>query len=542
MAASLLRSILTPLFASIRQGSTTPDTYWRSLHYFNLYRLAISGVFVFGHFVVGNNPLYGADDPRMFFTISLVYFAFAMLMAFFISLRLPRFILQLSAQTIGDIVFIVLLMHVSGGVKSGLGMLLVVALAASSLISKGRQAMFFAAMAAIAVLLEQSYQLFVAGVKDDYFHAAMLGMGFFATAGLGHFLARQVVASERLVEQKSIDLENLAQVNELVIHEMQDGVLVVDMKGRVRSHNARCETLIGRPPRIWNDLRLNDYAPALAERLTRWRKDRNTVFPPMQVRVTGKEIATRFSPIDSGGSETGAVVFLEDVGQQQALAQQIKLAALGRLTANIAHEIRNPLSAIGHATQLLQEDEHDKAEARLLQIIRDNTLRLDRIVQDVLQLNRRDRAQRETIQPEPFLRSFVEQFCLAEKVPVGAISLEMDSDQMICFDRAHLHQVLWNLCRNAWRHSRQGEASIRIYVSAAHLENVVQIDVIDDGPGVDKQLVNQLFEPFFTTFSSGTGLGLYIAREICEANGASLDYIEVAPGGQFRVCCKGGPC
>ncbi|MEN6586051.1 MAG: ATP-binding protein, partial [Sulfuricella sp.] len=281
--------------------------------------------------------------------------------------------------------------------------------------------------------------------------------------------------------------------------------------------------------------------PALAERMTRWRNDRDTVFPPMRVRVTGKEISTRFSPIDAD-SDVGAVIFLEDVSLQQAQAQQIKLAALGRLTANIAHEIRNPLSAIGHATQLLQEEEHDKTEVRLLQIIRDNTLRLDRIVQDVLQLNRRDRAQRETIQPEVFLRGFIEQICLAEKIPTRGISLEMESVQAICFDRAHLHQVLWNLCVNAWRHSRQAEGSIRIYVSAAHLENVVQIDVIDDGPGVDKALVAQLFEPFFTTFSGGTGLGLYIAREICEANGASLDYIEVAPGGQFRICCKGGSC
>lgn len=541
MAATMMRKILAPFLADIKRTAFPPDPYWRSLHYFNLYRLIVSGFFVVSYLVMGSTPVYGADDPKLFFAVSVIYVFFGAFMALAVSVRWPSFILQLSFQAVGDVVFLVLLMHASGGVKSGIGMLLVVALAASSLISKGRQAMFFAAVAAIAVLLEQSYQLFVMDVKEDYFHSAMLGMGFFATAGLGHFLAKQVVASERLVEQKSIDLENLAQVNELVIHEMQDGVLVVDEYGRVRSHNARCEGLLGPPPRIWSDLRLDDYAPALEGRLARWRRDRNSVFTPLQVRATGKQINTRFSPIDAD-SDVGAVIFLEDVSQQQARAQQIKLAALGRLTANIAHEIRNPLSAISHATQLLQEEEHDKTEVRLLQIIRDNTLRLDRIVQDVLQLNRRDRAQRETIQPEVFLRAFIEQFCLAEKVPVAAISLEMESDQAICFDRAHLHQVLWNLCVNAWRHSRQSDGSLRIYVSAAYLENVVQVDVIDDGPGVDKALVAQLFEPFFTTFSSGTGLGLYIAREICAANGASLDYIEVAPGGQFRICCEGGPC
>ncbi|WP_173066430.1 two-component system sensor histidine kinase NtrB [Sulfurimicrobium lacus] len=537
----MMRKILAPFLTDLKRTVSPPEPYWRSLHYFNLYRLIVSGFFVVSFLVLDRIPVYGADDPRLFFGVSVVYVFFAILMAIAVRVRWPAFIMQLSVQSIGDAAFIVLLMHASGGVKSGIGMLLVVSLAASSLISKGRQAMFFAAVAAIAVLLEQSFRLFVLDVKEDYFQAAMLGMGFFATAGLGYYLAKQVVASERLVEQKSIDLENLAQVNELVIHEMQDGVLVVDGIGRVRTHNARCEGLLGPPPRIWSDLRLNDYAPALAERMTRWNNDRNTIFPPMRVRVTGKEVSTRFSPIDAG-SDVGAVIFLEDVSLQQAQAQQIKLAALGRLTANIAHEIRNPLSAIGHATQLLQEEEHDKTEVRLLQIIRDNTLRLDRIVQDVLQLNRRDRAQRETIQPEVFLRAFIEQICLAEKIPARGISLEMESAQAICFDRAHLHQVLWNLCVNAWRHSRQAEGSIRIYVSAAHLENVVQIDVIDDGPGVDKALVAQLFEPFFTTFSGGTGLGLYIAREICEANGASLDYIEVAPGGQFRICCKGGSC
>lgn len=541
MADILMQKILAPLRGSRLRSAASPDPYWQSLYYFNLYRFIVGGIFVVSHAFMGEVAVYGAENSALFLIISIVYVLFAVLMAIAISRRWPGFNFQLSLQTFGDVAFIVLLMHASGGVKSGIGLLLVVALAASSLISKGRQAMFYAAVASIAILLEQSYRLFVMDLKDDYFHTAMLGMGFFATAGLGHFLAKQVMASERLVQQKNIDLANLAQVNELVIKEMQDGVLVVDENGRVRSHNTQCDKLLGGSQAFAQDMRLYDYSPALAERLERWRKDAAILFPPYRVPATGKQIHTRFSPI-APGSNVGAVIFLEDVSLQQAQAQQIKLAALGRLTANIAHEIRNPLSAISHATQLLQEEEHDKTEARMLQIIRDNTLRLDRMVQDVLQLNRRDRAEREEIQLESFLNGFIEQFCLAEKIPQSAISLEMDVKSPICFDRSHLHQILWNLCRNAWRHSRQREASIRLYVSAAHLDNVVQLDVIDDGPGVDKDLVDQLFEPFFTTFSTGTGLGLYIAREICEANGASLDYIEVAPGGQFRICCKGGPC
>ena len=531
----------TAFKAFLSRPSTTPEHYWKSLHYFNLYRLTLSGLFIAVYLMTGSLSIFGAENTRLFIATSLVYAVFSALMVVNISVRWPRFNLQLSLQTFVDVILIVLLVHASGGIKSGISLLLVVSLASSSLISQGRQAMFYAAMAAIAVLLEQSYTYLVMHERDDYFHAAMLGMGFFATAGLGHFLAKRVSESERLVAQKSVDLENLAQVNELVIQQMQDGVLVVDGNGRVRSHNERCELLIGPPPRIWSDLRLNDYSPELADRVTRWRKNPDEVFNSMRSRVTGKHINTRFSPISQRG-EAAVVIFLQDYSQVQEQSQQIKLAALGRLTANIAHEIRNPLSAIGHATQLLQEDEHDKTETRLLQIIRDNTLRLDRLVQDVLQLNRRDRAQRESIDTESFLSGFVEQFCLAEKIPAGSIVLELDYHGTICFDRGHLHQILWNLCANGWRHGQHHDASLRICLSQAHLDNVVQIDVIDDGPGVEKALVSQLFEPFFTTFSGGTGLGLYIAREVCEANGANLDYIEVAPGGQFRICCKGGCC
>jgi two-component system sensor histidine kinase PilS (NtrC family) len=525
----------------LSRSPVMPEHYWKSLHYFNLYRLILSGLFVTVYVLTGSLVIFGADDTRLFIVVSLAYAAFSALMVVSINARWPRFNLQLSFQAFVDVVLIVLLMHASGGIKSGISLLLVVSLASSSLISQGRQAMFYAAMAAIAVLLEQSYTYLVMQEKDDYFHAAMLGMGFFATAGLGHFLAKRVSESERLVAQTSVDLENLAHLNELVIQQMQDGVLVVDGSGLVRGHNDRCEQLIGTPPRIWNSLRLNDYLPELAERVKRWRAHQSEVFQPMRVRSTGRHINTHFSPISQSG-EAAVLIFLQDYSQLQDQAQQIKLAALGRLTANIAHEIRNPLSAIGHATQLLQEEEHDKTETRLLQIIRDNTLRLDRLVQDVLQLNRRDRAQREMIETESFLHSFVEQFCMAEKIPPGSVVLELDYHGTICFDRGHLHQILWNLCANGWRHGQHRAASLRLCLSQAHLDNVVQIDVLDDGPGVEKTLVSQLFEPFFTTFSSGTGLGLYIAREVCEANGANLDYIEVAPGGQFRICCKGGTC
>jgi two-component system sensor histidine kinase PilS (NtrC family) len=140
------------------------------------------------------------------------------------------------------------------------------------------------------------------------------------------------------------------------------------------------------------------------------------------------------------------------------------------------------------------------------------------------------------------LRQFVEQFCQTEKIPAKAVVLDVAEEVTVRFDRYHLDQVLWNLCRNAWRHCRHRDGSIRLRAAFASTGNVVQLDVADDGPGVAEALRTHLFEPFFTTDSTGTGLGLYIARELCEANGATLDYIEAPQGGQFRISSEGEMC
>jgi two-component system sensor histidine kinase PilS (NtrC family) len=460
-------------------------------------------------------------------------------------IRWPRFNLLLSAQVSADIFFIVLLMHASGGIQSGLGLLLLGPLAATGMVSRGRLAMFLAAMASIMLLLEQTYQVLVlAGSAKDYMQTSLTSMGYFAIAGLAFVLTKRLTVTENLAQKQSIDLANLAQVNQLVIQDMQDGVLVVDEQGRVRQHNGEAEKLLGKPPEIWGRLILNDYFPALSECLRCWHTDTSNDTFELTVLATGKRIQARFTAI--GWDEVlGAVIFLEDLSLMQERAQQLKLAALGRLTANIAHEIRNPLSAINHATELLQEEPgKDATQARLLQIIHDNTHRLDRMVQDVLQLNRRDRATPEVLDLDATLRQFAERFCQTEKIPEGSIVLGVGGRLTACFDRHHLDQVLWNLCRNAWRHCRQQEGSIRLSVALSLPGNIVQLDVSDDGPGVAEALRAQLFEPFSTTDSTGTGLGLYIARELCDANGAMLGYVETGQGARFRIDfpAKGGVC
>jgi len=285
---------------------------------------------------------------------------------------------------------------------------------------------------------------------------------------------------------------------------------------------------------------LQDYAPTLAARLEQWRRDPGAVFDPLRTVQTHRPTAARF--VQAGISRNvGVVIFLEDLTRVQQQAQQLKLASLGRLTANIAHEIRNPLSAINHATELLLEETalRSPSQARMLQIIHDNSQRLDRMVQDVLKLNRRDRAVREHFDLGDYLETFSAEFCEIEKVAADTIRVEAEIEATIHFDRSHLNQIMWNLCRNALRYCQKRAGSIVVNMQSGPREGTVELSVIDDGMGIAESLRAHLFEPFFTTASSGTGLGLYIAREICEANAATLAYVERPVGAQFSLVCKG---
>jgi two-component system sensor histidine kinase PilS (NtrC family) len=246
-----------------------------------------------------------------------------------------------------------------------------------------------------------------------------------------------------------------------------------------------------------------------------------------------------FVPIGAGDPPP-TVVFVADIGRERQQALQMKLVALGRLTASIAHEIRNPLSSIGHAAELLEEDSSmGEPSRRLIDIISGNVTRLDRIVQEILDLNRRDRAQPEAIDPNAYLAHFAAEFSANEKVPEGSLDVQVRTTYRPWFDRQHLDQILWNLVRNAWRHGRKRPGSVRIVLAASPAPGRLTLDVIDDGPGVSREVQAHLFEPFFTTEAQGTGLGLYIARELCEGNGARIEYVDSTHGGHFRLTMKG---
>ncbi len=515
------------------------DTAWRTLVVYSVYRivlaLGLSGAYAF----LNSFFQLGIQQPRVAITALVAYAVASVMLLGPALLREPRLSLQVTAAVFVDVLAIVVLMHTSGGIRSGLGVSLLISLAAAGLITRGRLVFFHAAVAAIAILVEQAFQMWrFDAPAGDFLQSGLTSMALFATAGLGWTLARYARTSESIAQQRTIDLANLSQINELVIRDMQDGFIVVDPEGTIRQSNPRAVQLLGPLPSGRRPL-LSEYSPEIARLMESWRRGPETTYVPFRTPRSSSELAVHFVPI-GGGSPPPIVVFVEDVGRLRAQAQQMKLVALGRLTASIAHEIRNPLSSINHAAELLGETEHAQAgDDRLVSIIRDNVHRLDRIVQEVLYLNRRDRAQPEEIEPRAFFDQFAADFRANEKVPAESVTVEVRTMLRMHFDRQHLHQVLWNLLRNAWRHSLKVRGSVRVTLTSLEAPGMLALDVTDDGPGVAPEIQAHLFEPFFTTEAQGTGLGLYIARELCEGNGARIEYREGGPGCRFRVTLKG---
>ena len=535
----------TAVRAGPRFGRSMPfiveadEATWNTLLIFCAYRVVLAGLVgvafrYFNHFF-----LLGITKPEVVVPTALAYGAVALALLVPARMREPNLTLQVTAGVIADVAAMVMLMYGSGGVKSGLGVMLLVSLAAAGLITRGRLAFFHAAFASLALLIDQAFQVWrFDGAGQDFLQAGLTCVAYFATAGLASTLAQYARRSERIAEERKIDLANLSQINELVIRDMQDGILVVDGEGRIRQSNPRAAQLLGAlPPGRWPAIA--EYAPEIARLLESWRRGSETTFMQLRAPRSAGELQVHFVPIGAG-EPSAAVIFVEDVGRMRQQAQQMKLVALGRLTASIAHEIRNPLSSIGHAAQLLDEDGAvGDPGKRLLDIIRGNVFRLDRIVQEVLYLNRRDRAQPEAIDPAAYLPQFAQEFGLVEKVPAEAIDVQVRTRQHLWFDRQHLDQVLWNIVRNAWRHGRKQPGSVRIVVAPSPAPGRLTLDVIDDGPGVSGDAQSHLFEPFFTTEAQGTGLGLYIARELCEGNAARIEYVDDSGGGHFRITLKG---
>jgi len=509
------------------------QSLWRSLRYFSFYRLIVAAMFLgMGLFLSGDVSV-GSQHPRLFFWTSVSYVGMAAAaLATLLTLR-RAFGLQLTLQVIIDVLVLTLLLYASGGGKSGIAMMILVVLVGAGLVGQGRMVLFYAAFATIALLFEQSYRVLEHnGEVADFIRTGLTSIGFFGSAIAARLLARKVVANEELARKRGVELSDQMRINERVIRDMQDGVLVVDEAGRVRQSNPQAVWLLGLdelPPML-----ANCAAPLASEYLAR-RQYAAESEALIRIPRTGRVLRVRFLPPGEGGN---ALVFLEDMSRQEAEAQQIKLAALGRLTANLAHEIRNPLSAISQAAELLGESAIEPSAARLTGMIGNNVQRLNRLVSEVMELGRRDRIHPEAIDVSQHLNAFLEELSLRDTSIRDRIALNIPAELKVCFDRGHFQRVLANLIGNALEHASPKRGAVQVTGTTDDLPGRAHIHITDDGPGIDEATRGKVFEPFFTTRANGTGLGLYIARELSEANGAKLNLLGNAPGAHFCLSCN----
>ena len=516
--------------AALRQ-----DTNWLALNYFNGYRFLVAALFVALYWIGQLPEPLGVYDSRLFAVVVHAYLAAGIAAFVLVAYRFPRYKLQVSGQVLMDIVAITLLMYASDGLSSGFGMLLVIVVAGGALLIPGRIGILFAAIAAIAVLGHEIYlHLHRFYPQPNFTHAGFLGMTFFVTAYISNTLSLRIQVSEALAAQRGLDLQNLARLNEYIVQQLQSGVLVLDGSQRIGLINEAARHLLGARADC-EGTPIADLSPSLAAVVQDWvpaATDRTAV---AAAGAGGAELQISITRLQAGPRED-LLIFLEDAAELRQRAQQLKLASLGRLTASIAHEVRNPLAAISHASQLLSESvAAGNKERRLTTIIEENSRRVNGMIESVLSISRRSRAQPQAIVLDDHVRRFADEFRMRNNLGADTIRLQLDTVAMCArMDPDQLFQILWNLCENGLRYSRH--APMLTLACGSRMDSQrPHIEVIDTGPGVAPELREHLFEPFFTTEPRGTGLGLYIARELCEANQATL---QIAWSGANSTCFR----
>jgi len=514
------------------------DLAWRVIGLLNIYRLLLPMVLVLLLFFNAPDRSVGTLLPGLFLGMAVAYFAFALVCIQPIQKRWPGAEWMALFPLAVDGVALTLLIHASGGIASGLGTLLFLPVGATAAIVRPRLALLATAVITLGLLFE-TVVLALTGIATgtDFLVAGLTGASLFAITLLAIPLANRLRESEALVQQREIDLANLNELNQFIVQHLRESILVVDESDRIRLVNDTAARLLaGRD--VANGSLLGEVSPRLLYLLEAWRAqphDRRDTAGEVVSADGGTVIRPHFVSLSERG--TGPVlVFLEDTSVIAERAQQSKLAALGRLSASIAHEIRNPVGAMSHAGQLLGESPSLTEDDRhLTGIIEKNAVRVSQIVENVLQLSRKDSTRQERIELSAWLDGFLDEFQQTLQLQDGRIAVEnLVPGLQVQFDPSHLHQVLWNLCDNALKHAAAAPVLLRSGRIAS--SDRPFLEVVDRGSGIDPAHAERIFEPFFTGGTGGTGLGLFISRELCQTNGAVLAY-EARPGGGsiFRI-------
>lgn len=519
--------------------STMPDPVARrALDYSHLLRVLMGALFVLFFF----SPLglkYLAQFPSLVVRATAVMYLVAGATLWIVGRRHPdRPKLQALLGAMLDVLSLTLFMHGLGGLDSGVGILFVASVAAAALLLPGNLVGLVAAFATLAVLGEYLYATRIDGLTDrSAMQAGVFGLTYFLTGFVSYRAAQQLRESEQLADQRGLDLANLSQLNALIIQRMRTGILVIDDDDQVRMMNESAWYLLGMPAERQRDIRR--MAPGLFPRLTQWRAQHLHELHAIKLAAGVPAVVPRFVKLEAD-ARGATLVFLEDESMVSRRAEEMTLASLGRMAASIAHEVRNPLASISYAQQLLKESTQlPSGDRRLVELIGSNASRVNTIIENVLLLSKRERSRPLLTDINAWLLEFLEEYKASHDLKGNRIDAQVSSGKMeLLIDPTQLHQVVWNLTTNALRYGKKDGASAVITLRTAYLQDRKGpiLEVLDQGPGITPENAQKVFQPFFTTHHEGTGLGLFLAHQLCEANQAELVYIPIATGGAcFRV-------
>ncbi len=511
----------------MESSSQTPVLF----NYYNVYRLVIA-ILLLGVTLSQDSLLRQFRDADLFQTLAIVYM---MLTASL--LVLYRFILSVSARqvffsVIIDIAILHILFYAGTGITGGLSNLLVITVAAGNIMLRGRIGLSFAALASIATLaLELERIITLDQHVSQIARTGLIGAIYFAAAFIVQNLSLRISQTETLASERQQNIVELERLNHQIIQSMRTGIVVCDESLHIKLINQAAKELLAIDDQ-------EDLPREIQERIALWRSNPGFRTTPFQRSPDKPLIQANFSRLQQNASSE-ILIFLEDTRLMTQQAQQLKLASLGRLTASIAHEVRNPLGAISHASQLLAESDNlDAADLKMTDIIQRHSRRVNLIIENTLQLSRRAEPQTQEVRLEDWLHKVVTQYT-EQHAESPRIDIAIRApDAHARFDTDQMEQVLVNLMDNGLRHGLQADphAPLRLVLDQTASGEQAYIDIIDQGEGVATEDRAHLFEPFFTTEAKGTGLGLYLSREICEANQAQLDYMDAHPMGTcFRL-------
>ncbi len=502
---------------------------------YNHYRVTVGIILLGALFLQSEASISQTFAPYYFKIAAFSYAAVHMFTSFILLAGFQPVIRHIVISILIEVSLITSMMLFGTGISGGLGNMLVISVAASNIMLRSQLGLLVAAISSLGVMGQEIYLLLNDNSNiDSVFRAGVLGVVYFATALLVRNLSYRISASEDLARRRAQNIEELERLNHQIIQRMLTGIVVTNEFGQVRMANQAALSLLGLEQVDELDMLPDD----LMERLRDWQLDPGRKSPPFRGSSNRAPIQANFAMLQKEEGQD-ILIFLEDTGKIAQQAQQLKLASLGRLTAGIAHEIRNPLGAASHAAQLLLESEDlNSADRQMTEIILRHAKRMNGIIENVLELSRGKTSTPEMIDLNEWLKTYINDYTAGGTISADIEITPLRQDIRGRFDASHLSQILNNLIANGLRYStaKTGYPWIGIVIGEIEDTRQAYLDILDNGPGIDEEQMRHLFEPFYTTDKKGTGLGLYLSKELCEANQAQLDYFKRDEGGsRFRI-------